>query len=425
MAIRRHPATTFDVEQVHAALGPGAMWVDTAGGRLAILAVPVETVASTSIAELRAVLGPRRTLDLPFAFHGGLVGTLSYEGSGSFARVEEFAVFDHRDRVLWLVGAERWCDAVEAGLHRPVPPLRLGPGLLPPHRYARADAQYLADIARCQAHIAAGDSYEICLTNQAIVDARPDPALLFRILRRLNPAPYAALLPGPDVAVVSSSPELFLAIDREGNVTTKPIKGTAPRGATAAEDEALAHELRTSEKTRAENVMIVDLLRNDLGRVCVTGSVAVPDLMVVETYATVHQLVSRITGRLRSGLDAFDCVEAAFPGGSMTGAPKKKTMELLAAIEGAPRGVYSGALGFFSTSGAAELAIVIRTAVIGDRTTIGVGGAITALSDPEAELAEAKLKAEGVLCGVGLALATPTSTADERRPAHGSPVGQT
>lgn len=423
MAIRRL-AAGVEVEQIHAALGDAAFWVDTAGGRFSILGVPARTFAWTDDvdAQMRAALGPRRSslpVDVPFAFHGGLIGYLDYEGGAFFGWVDQFAVVDHREREIWLVGEEAFIADLDARMHAPVSPVPIATQGLPPHRFLRDDARYLDDIARCFAHIAAGDSYEICLTNQVIVDARPDPTRLFRILRRTNPAPYAALLRGPSGAVVSSSPELFLAIDRAGNVTTKPIKGTAPRGGTPAEDVRIAHELATSEKTRSENLMIVDLLRNDLGIVCAIGSVAVPELMVVESYASVHQLVSRITGRLRADVDALDCVRAAFPGGSMTGAPKRKTMEILAALEGAPRGIYSGALGWFSVDGAAELAIVIRTAMIGERTTIGVGGAITALSDAPSELAEMKLKADPVLRAIAMSLAP-----DEAHPARGPSMRQ-
>jgi para-aminobenzoate synthetase len=210
-------------------------------------------------------------------------------------------------------------------------------------------------------------------------------------MRKINLTPFASLLEFDDASVISASPEGFLRITPDRIAESKPIKGTRPRGCTADEDDALRRGLLTSEKERAENLMIVDLVRNDLTRVCMPGSVHVPTLFGVETYASVHQLVSTVRGTLRPGADA---VRALFPGGSMTGAPKVRTMAILDRLEGSARGVYSGAIGYFSLSGTADLSIAIRTIVsTGGRAEFGVGGAITALSEPEAEYQETLAKA--------------------------------
>jgi len=308
--------------------------------------------------------------------------------------------------------AERWLDYAEAMVEGvladpPADPAPTDPAFGEPSdsqvsfQCGRGREQYLADIARSQAELAAGESYEVCLTDQISTDASPEPFDLYRNLRRRNPAPFAAYLKLGEVAVVSSSPERFLSVDRERRVEARPIKGTTSRAVDPVEDAALKAELTNDEKTYAEHLMIVDLLRNDLGIVCEVGSVAVPELMIVEDYATVHQLISTVEGRLPAQRSAVECARACFPGGSMTGAPKQRTMEIIDDLEDEARGVYSGAIGYFGLDDTADLSIVIRTIVLRPgRTTIGAGGAIVMQSDPEDEFDEILLKARAPMAAI-------------------------
>jgi len=264
----------------------------------------------------------------------------------------------------------------------------------PAVRWRYSDDRYLAMIAQCQEAIRAGDAYQLCLTNEASCDGEFDPLGVYLRLRAASPAHHGGLLRFGGVALVSASPEQFLSVRPDGVVTTKPIKGTRRRGVDAGEDLALREELLASEKERAENLMIVDLMRNDLSAVCRTGSVRVPSLLAVESYRQVHQLVSTVTGRLRPGLTAIDAIRACFPAGSMTGAPKRSATRILDRLERRPRGVYSGAFGYLGLDGRADLAMVIRSIVLDARgATLGAGGGITALSVPEEELEEVRIKA--------------------------------
>jgi para-aminobenzoate synthetase len=357
--------------------------------------------------------------DLPFDFNCGFVGYFGYElkadcgGEAAFQSslpdayfvlADRLIVFDHLEQCAYLVcmtdpehadDGERWIADTALRLAA-LPPLAepepAGGGPVE-FRLSRSHSQYLDDIASCKRYMTDGDSYEICLTNKVTAATRPDPLPLYRTLRRVNPAPFSAFLRFGGAAVLSSSPERFLSVGRDRWAEAKPIKGTCHRGATPAEDVRLAEELRTDEKSRAENLMIADLLRNDLGVVCEVGTVHVPKLMHIESYETVHQLVSTVRGLLREDLETPACIRACFPGGSMTGAPKKRTMEIIDELEGEPRGVYSGAIGYLGLSGACDLNIVIRTLVIDEReTTLGVGGAIVMQSDAEDEYQEILLK---------------------------------
>ncbi|HEU4706431.1 MAG TPA: aminodeoxychorismate synthase component I [Solirubrobacterales bacterium] len=303
---------------------------------------------------------------------------------------------------LWL-GAAR--DLIEAAIADPPAERPLAPPSEPgghvSFRSGRGETRYLADILKSQEELLAGESYEVCLTDQFSTDASPEPFDLYRQLRRSNPSPFAAFLRFGEYAVVSSSPERFISVDRERQVMARPIKGTISRVEDRAEDEAHRRELAEDEKTYAEHLMIVDLLRNDLGVVCDVETVEVPDLMVIEPYATVHQMVSTIVGRLAEDRSPVECVRSCFPGGSMTGAPKERTMEIIDDLEAEARGVYSGSIGYFGADGQTDMNIVIRTIVMRPgRTTIGAGGAIVMQSDPQEEFAEILLKARAPMAAI-------------------------
>jgi para-aminobenzoate synthetase len=403
-----------------------ALTVQRAGGREE-LRESVLDYCERELARLHATAP-----ELPFDFTCGFAGYLGYElkaerggdlvhrsplPDAALVFCDRLIAFDHDEHRVHLLALADSAGAAEAdawlaatgrdleGLATPAPPTPPAPGALSFSAREARDA-YLANIAACKHEIFEGETYEVCLTTELRSDRAIDPLAAYRVLRARNPAPHAALLRLGDVSVLSSSPERFLRVDRERIVESKPIKGTAPRAAHPAEDAYRAAALREDDKSRAENLMIVDLVRNDLGRVCTLGTVEVPKLMAVESYATVHQLVTTIRGRLRDDASALDAIRAAFPGGSMTGAPKLRTMEIIDRLEGGPRGVYSGALGFLSVNGTADLSIVIRTLVASPNgLQIGAGGAIVAASDPDAEHDEMLLKARAVLQAVGGALA--------------------
>jgi para-aminobenzoate synthetase len=359
---------------------------------------------------------------LPFEFECGFAGYFGYElkaecGSGAahasqlpdaaFILAGRMIAFDHTEGHTYLLalaeqggeeGALAWIEQTERRLATlpPDAPLPLEGPMDDPveFRLARSRGRYLEEIAECKRLLVEGETYEVCLTNKVEAEAIVEPLGLYRTLRRVNPAPFSALLRFGDTAVLSSSPERFLRIGRDRWVEAKPIKGTCRRGTSPAEDVRLAEELRSDEKNRAENLMIADLLRNDLGSVCEVGTVHAPHLMQVESYETVHQLVSTVRGLLRAELSPSDCIRACFPAGSMTGAPKLRTMEIIDKLEGEARGAYAGAIGYLGLGGGCDLSVAIRTIVVeGDSSTIGSGGAIVAQSDPVAEYDEMLLKA--------------------------------
>ncbi|MEV1117122.1 aminodeoxychorismate synthase component I [Actinosynnema sp. NPDC049800] len=362
---------------------------------------------------------------LPFDFRGGWVGYLGYElkaqcGARSRHRSEHpdaslifadrYVVFDHGTLTTYLVALHTGDEAPArdwlADTRARIEAIPGAPGRSPARPEPVTESlslrhdrdTYLDLIESCQRAITAGESYEVCLTNMLSADCTLDVWAAYTSLRRDNPGPFGALLRMGELSVLSTSPERFLRIDGEGRVEARPIKGTRSRSSSPEEDRRLREDLATSEKDQAENLMIVDLLRNDLAQVAVTGSVAVPELFVVESYTTVHQLISTVTARLRPDRSPVDCVRAAFPGGSMTGAPKLRTMEIIDELEDGPRGIYSGVIGYFSLSGSVDLSIAIRTLVAQPgRISYGVGGAIVAMSDPAAEYEETAVKATPLL----------------------------
>jgi len=397
---------------------------------------------------------------LPFAFNLGYVGYLGYElkaetggrpahqaatPDASLIFADRMMVLDAQDGSCWLLclsatesgepaaadaAALAWLDATSARLAdlaaaparsmpRGVEPAPFGPTRLSPLRFRHDREGYLGRIEASLRSIRDGESYEVCLTNMAARRGPIDVERVYADLRRISPVPFAALLRFPGVSVLSASPERFLSIRADGIVESRPIKGTRARGTTTIEDELLRADLLNNEKDRAENLMIVDLVRNDLNRVCEIGSVHVPKIFEVETYEQVHQMVSTIEGRLRPGVSAVECVRAAFPGGSMTGAPKLRTMEIIDGLEEGARGVYAGALGWLGLSGAVDLSIVIRTIVAtGSGVSFGVGGAVVALSDPVSEYEETLIKARAMVAALdGPARSSRDSPAPEQRAA--------
>jgi para-aminobenzoate synthetase component 1 len=267
---------------------------------------------------------------------------------------------------------------------------------------------YLDAVTRVREYIVAGDIFQANLSQRLEAPLEEDHWHLYRRLRDVNPAPFAAYLEFDGVHVASASPERFLQLTPSGQVETRPIKGTRPTGLSPQHDAALSRSLADSEKDRAENLMIVDLLRNDLSRVCRPGSVRVPELFALERYRTVHHLVSTVVGQLAPGRDATDLLAAAFPGGSITGAPKVRAMEIIAELEPSRRGVYCGSIGYLSVTGAMDTSIVIRTLVaLGGRAYFQVGGGIVADSEPEQEYQETLHKARALVAALAGAVTTP------------------
>jgi len=395
-------------------------------------------VAADPVAHVSALLEPfaaEPVAGLP-PFQGGAAGYVGYDWGAQLERVprtryDDLAIpdvmlglydwviaWDHQTKRAWVIStgipeqgaarreraarrlafvkerlAERRSDRLAAPSY-PVPDV---PGL----RSNFTREGYLDAVARVIEYVYAGDIFQANLSQRLEAPLAGTPFELYRRLRQRNPAPFAAYLAFGDVVVVSSSPERFLCVDAGRRVETRPIKGTRPRGVGPEHDAALALALAESDKDRAENVMIVDLLRNDLSRVCQPGTVRVPELFALEHYQTVHHLVSTVVGELAPELDALDLLRAAFPGGSITGAPKVRAMQIIAELEPTQRGVYCGSIGYLSATGALDSSIVIRTyLVVGRDVYFQVGGGIVADSDPEQEYRETLDKARGLIAAL-------------------------
>jgi para-aminobenzoate synthetase component 1 len=423
---------------------PSAVWLDSAAAGPAdrfdiLVADPsvtlrtrgVETEIATRDGVTRSTRSPLELVreqlgdvakgpaELPFT--GGAVGYFGYDLGRRLERIPEIAaadidmpdlvvgiydwavVVDHEARRTWLVGGAR-----DARTRREWPLLVTRLGEQPPAESASfrvlerpvsnfTRAAYAEAFGRVQEHIRRGDCYQVNLTQRFAARAQGDAWHAYLKLREINPAPFAAYLDLPDGKVVCSSPERFLKVTG-GHVETKPIKGTRPRSTDPARDRALAEELRTSAKDRAENVMIVDLLRNDLGKVCAAGTVRASKLFDVESFASVHQLVSTVEGQLARDKHALDLLGACFPGGSITGAPKVAAMKIIEELEPHRRSIYCGAIGYVGYDGNMDLNIAIRTLVQkGDHVYTWAGGGVVADSNVDAEYQESLDKAAAML----------------------------
>ena len=328
--------------------------------------------------------------------NGGAMGFWSYEAAQAF-EPRAFPVFAAKKQVLPAFRLVFY----ENLRFDPLPPVAAAPPIL---KSSPDDVKirnsYLKNVERIKRLIAAGDIYQANLTHQFELPCEKSPAQIYENLRALGHAPRAAFLEWDDFSVVSNSPETFLTL-QNGVLESKPIKGTIARGKTPEEDEKLQIQLVNSAKNRAENVMIVDLLRNDLGRVCEFGSVEVPELCALQTLPTLHHLVSTVRGKIRPDCSPLEAFGACFPCGSITGAPKIRAMQILNELETTPRGVSMGAIGYFGFDGSMEWSVAIRTATFhNSRAHFHVGGGIVADSQPEEEYEEMRLKARALYSAI-------------------------
>jgi aminodeoxychorismate synthase component I len=361
-------------------------------------------------------------IDLPFAFRPMLVGVMNYSdskefaGAGDWLKVDRAFVYDHTDKRLYFIG--RFDNRAEFDQWHHAALLRLAliggdSASYALHNQAATSAElvcldtksiYQEKIEKAKDYIAKGDVYQLCLTTRLVGEYQGDELSYFLRLRKQNPAPYASFIRVGNRTFVSISPERFMSVESQV-VTSSPIKGTRPRSQDLEIDAQLAAELSESDKERAENLMIVDLVRNDLSMICAPESILVSDLLKVRSYSTVHQLVSDVSGKLREGVRTSQAISALFPGGSMTGAPKLRAMEIISELESSERGGYSGAIGWVAGNGNLDLGMVIRTAIFDSgKVTIGIGGGITSGSEPEAEHQEIQIKAQALVSALSAAV---------------------
>jgi para-aminobenzoate synthetase component I len=377
----------------------GLVFFDTAGNFPSGSSRPVSVIAASPLRVLRGSichgggleilsnalrLGSKPAGDLGFPV-GGLCGWIDYEGDFVFGDYQEMLVYSHSDHIWWETGR------LSSHLRE-----TRGSAKIAPFTPLDSREEFTSGVSRIKEWIAAGHIYQANLSQGFTATVSGDLFSLYETLRDASPAPMAAYLNLGGREILSSSPESFLKISGSG-IETRPIKGTRPRFSDPDEDRRSAYELQTSAKEIAELVMITDLLRNDLGQVCEFGSVEVTDMLRLETLAQVHHLVSTVTGTLRPEVDAITAIAACFPGGSITGAPKKRAMEIIRELEQAPRGIYCGAIGWLGYNGESSLNIAIRTLVRdGDQLVYQVGAGIVADSDPEKEYEETLHKAAGI-----------------------------
>ena len=437
--LRHHLAGRIDPESAFRVLAAGdpstgsgprddVFWLDSGQHGVHVMGLGTRVVPPRGavLDTLRAEL-EREPIELYRAYPGfdgfrlGVVGWVGYEvrdettgvpvtrrarhPDAAFLRVDRALVIDAEAGTADLLAlGDDWAGALAGWRDGLVTRLAAAPAV-PPHassdavvRWRDDEAAYVSKVRACLDAIREGETYQICLTTTAEVDGSFDDVASYLALRAASGSHHGGFVRIAGTSLLSASPERFLDVDADGLVRTRPIKGTRPRASAQIADEELAAELVESEKERAENVMIVDLMRNDLSRVCEVGSVAVTSLLEVESYPAVHQLVSEVEGRLREGFTAVDALGACFPAGSMTGAPKLRATQILDALEAGPRGIYAGCFGFFGYDGQADLAMVIRSIVMdAEGASVGAGGGITALSDPDEEYAEMRLKARAPL----------------------------
>ncbi len=395
-----------------------------------LFALPAETLSSASGGDFLTLLdatwrqaSSADASDMEIPFHGGWFLYLGYELAAqveprlrlpaandglpvAFAtRIPAAVIRDHRRDGLVLV-AEQPEQLVQLKADLASLPARSAgeaAAPLPLSLHETPPEHYLSGVQRCKDYIVEGDVFQVNLSRlwQGTLGADIRPADIYRRLRRHNPAPFAGLALHGDSAIISSSPERLVRV-RGDCVDTRPIAGTRPRNIGAQEDRALQDELLTHPKERAEHIMLIDLERNDLGRICIPGTVKVDELMVLESYAHVHHIVSNVCGRLRPGTTPGEVIRAVFPGGTITGCPKVRCMEILSELEGEGRGAYTGSMGYLNHDGSLDLNILIRTIVQhGQTLSLRAGGGIVADSVPECELEETRAKARGLLLALG------------------------